>query len=234
MMNRTVPPFPTTQWSLISAASTSPEERARVLTRMCKIYWRPLYAYLRRQGAEPSKAEDQLQEFLADFISRRGWERASRDRGRFRTFVLTCLNNHRANEAARARAGKRDLSRTFALEGVEVELDPVDFAMDPELAYRRRWALALLESVESELRSEYELRGELEVYEALRTGLLGEAASYRVLGERLGRSEAAVKVAVHRLRHRFGARVRDRVADTVAEPAWVDDELRGLLAVLRA
>lgn len=231
--------FATTHWSLVlSAADEHSPQAADALAQLCQDYWHPLYAFVRRQGASPHEAEDLTQEFFARLLAKRSIANASREKGRFRTFLLVALKRFLINERERAHAQKRgggQLAISLDVEEAEAgyRAEPVD-AMTADRIYERRWVLALLDRVIESLRAEAEADGKGEIFELLKVFLCGEkgAKSQASIGKRFGMSEGAVKAAVHRLRVRYRDRLRSEVAKTVAHPSEIDDELRHLLAVL--
>lgn len=213
--------------------SQNPDSRA-ALADLCQDYWYPLYAYLRQRGYPQEEAEDLVQGFFAQLLEKNYLKAADRERGRFRSFLLTALKNYAANEWDRRTAQKRGgstppLSLDFENAEGRYTIEPAD-ERTPEQEYDRGWATAQLEQVLTRMRAE---AGEGDERFALLQGFLtGEADDipYREVAERLDISEGAVKVAVHRLRQRFGAVLREEVARTLADPADVDDELRHLFA----
>jgi len=231
--------FATTHWSVVLAAADDDSPRAAAaLAQLCQVYWHPLYAFVRRQGANPHEAEDLTQEFFARLLDKNFIASASQEKGRFRSFLLVALKRFLINERERAMAQKRGGGQpTIPLDIERAEAtyrsEPVD-AMTADRIYERRWALALLDHVLETLRAEAEADGKTEFFEALKVFLCGEksAESQASIGQRFGMSEGAVKAAVHRLRVRYRERLRAEVATTVAHPSEIDAELRHLLAVL--
>ncbi len=231
--------FATTHWSVVLTAGESDTPRAReALGRLYQTYWPPLYAYVRRQGYNPPDAQDLIQQFFARLLEHNWLGRADRQKGRFRSFLLGALNHFLTNEWDKARAWKRGgrlEMPPLQVESVEDHLrdEPADTAT-PEQCYERRWALALLDEVMKRLGQEQEREGKAELYAALKPCLAGdrEAQPYAVLAARLGLSEGAVKVAVHRLRQRYRQLLREEIAHTVASPTEVDAEMRHLFGVL--
>lgn len=231
--------FATTHWSVVLAAGHgSSPAAAEALARLCREYWRPLYSYVRRRGYEVHDAEDLVQAFFERAIEKNYVGDAERHRGRFRTFLLASLEHFLAKEWQRSQRLKRGGGKTFlsidetAEDGYRAE--PADPATAERL-YDRRWALTLLEKSMNSLRREYSDSGRKEVFESLAGILSGDKSDnrYGELGDRLGMSEGAVKVAAHRLRQRYGEMVRAEIASTVSRPEQVDEELRELLAALR-
>ena len=231
--------FVTTHWSLVLAARRSDSTRAEAaLASLCRTYWYPLYAYVRRRGYATEDAQDLTQEFFARLLERRWLGQADRQRGRFRTFLLSEMSHFLANEWDKAQAQKRG----GAVQLVPLQLDtaetrygkePAD-PFTPEQAYERRWAVTLLDEVLQRLQKKCVAEGKAELFEALKPCLVGESDShpYATLAMKLRLSEGAVKVAVHRLRQWFRQLLRDEIANTVAAPAEVDEEMHHLFAVL--
>jgi RNA polymerase sigma-70 factor (ECF subfamily) len=228
-----------TQWSLVLAAGAGAADAGGALEQLCRIYWPPVHAHLRRQGMDAHRAEDLTQEFFARLLAGNSFATVSPDKGRFRTFLLAALKHFLINEWKRDRALKRGggvpVVALDALEpGLRDALEPRDDET-PEAAYDRRWAMTLLARVAARIQAEYEAAGQAERYEGLKGYLLdgAEPQSYATTAERLGISEAAVKSAVYKIRQRFGAMLRTEVARTVGREEEVEDELRCLLAALR-
>lgn len=230
--------FATTHWSLVAAAQDLAAPAARAaLADLCRAYWFPVYAYVRRRGHDHHRAQDLTQAFFARLLEKNDLAAADRTRGRFRSFLLAACQNFLANQHDRATAKKR---------GGGAAHFPLDFAAadgrfarepatdeTPERAFERRWALELLDRAVTELRAEYEENGRGKLFDSLRGCLTGDAgAGYAELGGQLGLTEGAVKVAAHRLRQRYRDRLREVIARTIADPADVDDEIRDLFAAL--
>jgi RNA polymerase sigma-70 factor (ECF subfamily) len=234
------PRFATTHWSLVVAAGSdsSPEGRA-ALESLCTAYWYPLYAFARRGGAGSHAAQDLVQGFFAELLEKDWIRAADRSRGRFRTFLLAAFRNFSSHEREKARAAKRGGGRAplpldFEEGEVRYSREPAD-ERTPEKVYERRWALTLLDEAVGRLREEHLAAGHEDIFEALRGTITagGEAsAPYAEIGARLGMTEGAVKVAVHRLRRRYREVLREAIARTVADPSEVDDEIRHLLEAL--
>jgi RNA polymerase sigma-70 factor (ECF subfamily) len=231
--------FATTHWSLVLTATRSDSTSAHVaLSHLCAAYWYPLYAYVRRRGHSPQDAQDLTQEFFARLLEKNWLAQADRDRGRFRTFLLSALNHFLANEWDRAHAQKRG----GTVQPIPLQLDtaetrygqePPDPAT-PEQIYERRWALALLDAVLNRLFEENRSDGKATFFEMLKPCLVGdrEAQPYAALAAQLKMTEGAVKVAVHRLRRRYRQLLREEIAGTVESPGEIDGEMRHLLATL--
>jgi RNA polymerase sigma-70 factor (ECF subfamily) len=231
--------FATTHWSVVLRAGRHDTPRARdALERLCRTYWFPLYAHVRRRGHGPHDAQDLTQEFFARLLAGQTLGRADPARGRFRAFILTALDHFLADEWDKARAQKRGggaeiLSLDLAAAEQRFDLEPVDAAA-PDKAFDRQWALALLETVLTQLEVEYRRDGKAALFAALRQTLTGarESQPYGELAARLGLSVGAVKVAVHRLRQRYRALLQAEIAHTVASPEEVQEELRHLFRTL--
>jgi RNA polymerase sigma-70 factor (ECF subfamily) len=229
--------FPTTRWTLVVAASDPGRREARTaLTSLCENYWYPLYAYLRRRGYPADQAQDLTQEFLIRVLEGRYLDRADQEKGRFRAFLLTSLKFFVADEEDRRRAHKRGGGMLVSLEfssGEERYQREAVHDETPERIFERRWALSMLDRVVEKLRTEFILHGRPEHFEQLKVFLLGQSdAPYAALARDMNTSEGAVKVAIHRLRKRYRELFRQEIADTVADPAEVESELRFLATVL--
>jgi RNA polymerase sigma factor (sigma-70 family) len=233
------PEFAITRWSVVAAAGRSNTTCAGVaLEQLCRVYWYPLYAYVRRRGHSAEDAQDLTQEFFARLLQRNWVARADRQRGRFRSFLLSAMSHFLSDEWDKARAQKRGGgARAVPLQIDTAETryghEPAD-SVTPEQIYERRWALALLEEVLRQLRAAYEKEGRLKLFTALHPCLVGDRAAlpYKELAAKLDVSENTVKSAVHRLRQRYRQLLRCEIAQTVAEPGQVDEELRHLFVVV--
>ena len=227
--------FDTTRWSIIAAAGGSdPEAAQAALSTLCEAYWYPLYAFIRRWGADPDTARDLTQAFLASLLERRDIEHVRPERGRFRTFLLASVKHFLMNEAARGRAMKRGggvptLPLAFDEAEGRYQFEPVD-QTTPETLYERRWALTVLERVIATVQARWQRAGRGAEFDVLKASLLGEGppGGYAAAAAKLGTSEGAVKVAIHRLRKAFRAELKAAIAETVSDPADVDEELKYL------
>jgi RNA polymerase sigma factor (sigma-70 family) len=231
--------FVTTHWSVVLTAGRSDTTRAQAaLEQLCRNYWHPLYGYVRGSGYSREEAEDLTQEFFARLLARNSVARADPARGRFRSFLLASLKHFLANEWEKSRTQKRGgRAQILPLEFDTAETrcaQPVAPGDTPDRAYDRQWALALLEVVLGGLRREYRQAGREALFLGLKDTLSGGRPEipYRELALRLGLSEGAVKVAAHRLRQRYRELLREEVANTVAEPAEVEQEMKALFAAL--
>ena len=228
--------FVTTHWSVVLAASDRASgDASAALEQLCRAYWPPLYAFVRRRGYELHEAQDLTQEFFARLLEKNYLSAADRTRGKFRTFLLTALEHFLANEWRDAHAQKRGGHLAFlsfddplAEEQCRQLAAPDD---SPERIYERQWALTVLGRVMDRLRARHEERGKAELFAALEPSLGGsrQAVSYAAIGAKFGMSEGNVKVAVHRLRKEFGELLREEIAGTVATEAEVDEEIRQLI-----
>ena len=231
--------FPSTHWSVVLAAGQSSNPAAQVaLQRLCQSYWYPLYAYVRRRGYSPEDAQDLTQGFFQRLLERNLLADLMPAGARFRSYLLQALKNHLATEWTRAHAGKRGGTQSpLSLDELAAEARYEQEASDPatpEVIFDRRWASTLLQKALERLREEQIASGKEHMFEAMVNCLTGAApaAAYSRIALHLGMSEAAVKMAIHRLRKRYGEFLRLEVAQTVITPAEVDQELRYLLSVL--
>jgi RNA polymerase sigma-70 factor (ECF subfamily) len=231
--------FTTTHWSVVLTAGQRDSARsAEALEILCRQYWPPVYAFIRRRGHGPDDAQDLTQEFFARLLEKNYVEAADTAKGRFRTFLLTAVTRFLINEQERAQAQKRGGGRVhFSLEDLHAEdrlhNEPADVAT-PETIYERRWAETLLETVLTRLRQEYESAGERERFEILKPFLAGEKQprAGAQLAAQLGITESSAYSAVHRLRRRYGELLREEIAHTVNRPEEIEEELRYLVRVL--
>jgi RNA polymerase sigma factor (sigma-70 family) len=231
--------FTTTNWSeVVAAGDATLPGAAEALERLCRAYWYPLYAYVRRCGHSAEDARDLTQEFFHRLLASDWIARADQGKGRFRTFLLCGLKNFLANEWQKSTRLKRGAGKVFvALDGLDAEeryrVEPAELASADKL-FERRWALTLLDTVLQRIESEQTEAGAIERFTALRDVLVGEPSDegYAALAQRLGVAEGTVKSWVHRLRRRYKELLRETVAQTVNGPEEVQDELRFLARVL--
>jgi len=230
--------FDTTHWSIVIAARDAGGSRARAaLEVLLGTYWQPLYAFVRRSGHPPEEAADLVQAYFTRFLEKRFLDGVRAEAGRFRSFLLVSMRNFLANEWDRKKAAKRAgdldaLSLDFLAAERGFAAEPRD-PSTPEQEYERRWALTTLAKALEELARDEDRAGRGSQFAELRSYLTDpDGRPYREVAQRLQTSESAIKLAVHRLRRRYGARLRATVAETVADPAEVDGELRHLLRSL--
>jgi RNA polymerase sigma-70 factor (ECF subfamily) len=237
-MNSTAAIFPTTHWSVVLAARQSADARAsEALGELCRIYWHPLYAYVRREGYTSADAQDLTQEFFARLLKKNFLTQVERQKGKFRSFLLADLRHFLADQRDRTRALKRGggaICRSLDAQtsGERYSLEPVDL-MDAEKIYERHWVVTLLERALLRIRDESNAAGKAMVFEHLRSFLAGERdVTCGEAASELGLSESAMKSALHRLRQRYREVVREEVARTVADPSEIDAEIRYLIGVI--
>lgn len=231
--------FRTTHWSLVLAARHAPTQASRrALEELCRTYWYPAYAFVRRRVPNPEDAQDLTQGFFARVLETGALLQAEAERGRFRTFLLTLLTRYMGDAADRAAALKRGGgAELIALDAADAEaryaLEPVEGAT-PERLFERQWADALLRRVLARLQAEFDGAGRTGRFDVLKGFLVGgpREESYAAAAARLGMSESAVTSGIHRLRQRYGALLREEIRQTVGSDAEVEDEIRHLLSLL--
>jgi RNA polymerase sigma factor (sigma-70 family) len=226
--------FLTTHWSVVVNARAPDSKTAKAaLESLCRAYWYPLYAFVRRLGHSPHDAEDLIQGFFAQCIEKDYLRAADRDKGRFRSFLLLALKRFLANEWDRARTRKRGGDRQIiSLDAEERYAAEPTEALSPDKLFERRWALTLLENVLAKLKAEQTAAGRLAIFTELQPVLTSRGTLYADLAKRLGLTESAVKVAVHRLRQRYRELLEQEIANTVSSLAEIAEERRYLLRIL--
>ena len=231
--------FATTHWSVVLQAQSETPAAQDALEKLCRTYWRPLYAFVRRQGLSPEDAQDLIQEFFARFLERKSLRSVRREKGRLRSYLLVSIKRfvaaerHRASGVKRYETGPRiPLEELVAAERADFELAET---LSPDQLYERRWALAMLEQVIARLEAEYEAAGRGALFERLKDCLIGERGRLlqAEIGAEFGMTANAVKQAFHRFRQRYRLLLREEIAHTVAQPGDVEDELRHFISVLR-
>jgi RNA polymerase sigma-70 factor (ECF subfamily) len=233
--------FATTRWSLVvAAAGVDPAASREACAALCSAYWYPLYAFVRRSGLAPPDAEDLTQAFFARLLETGGFAAANRDRGKFRSFLLAAMKHYLANQRDRDRAQKRGggrapLSLDFAAGESRYQVEP-SHELTAERLFERGWAVALLDRVLAKLRQQYAAAGKEALFDRLKVCLAGgrHELPYSNLAAELAMTTGAVKVAAHRLRQRYRDRLRQEIAETVASPAEVEDEIRDLFGTFEA
>ena len=229
--------FSATRWSIVLAAKT-PGDAQEALATLCRTYWYPLYAFVRRQGITPHDAEDLTQGFFEHLLGKGALAHVDRTRGRFRSFLLAALKNFLADARDRAQTlkrggGKSIISLDACAAAERYAMEPHD-TLSPDRLFDRRWALTVIDQALERLRAEYVASGRGRVFENLRPLLTAREATptYAEIGRVLGMRESTVKVAAHRLRQRYRHALRAEIADTIQDPAELDAELLHLLDAL--
>ncbi len=233
------PRFATTHWSVVVAAGHGSSPQAQeALATLCRVYWYPLYVFIRRQGMSAEDAQDLTQEFFARLLEKDFLAMVDRQKGRFRSFLLAACKHFLSNERDRARAKKRGGGRELiSIDADQAEsryrLEPAH-DLTPEKLFERRWALTLLDQVLTLLKNEFSLAGKAEVFDHLKVFLTGDKSqtSYHLVAAELGMTEGAVKVAAHRLRKRYRELLREEIAKTTSEPNAIEDEIGDLFTAL--
>lgn len=231
--------FPTTQWSrVVTAASRDASEAREALSSLCQAYWYPIYAYIRHRGHTPEQAQDLTQDFFAYLLEHDLIAMADPTRGRFRAFLRTVCARQLNADRDRRNAAKRGGGRSpLSIDPFDAErrynCEPAD-ELTPERIFDRTWALTLLARVVERLRREYDDAGRSGRFEELLAILTRDPASdsHAEIALRLGTTEGNVRVAVHRLRRRYGLLLREEIAATVGDEAQIDDEIRALFSAL--
>jgi RNA polymerase sigma factor (sigma-70 family) len=231
--------FVSTHWSVVLAAKDGASPRAsEAFEQLCRTYWPPLYAFIRREGHDEADAKDLTQEFFLRLIERDYLQHLKHQRGRFRSFMLTLLKNFLSEQRGRAAAQKRGGGKIFVPlnptgEASPYLTEPVDH-LSPDQIFERRWAQTVFQVALNRLQEEYVESGRGPFFNLLKEFQPREpgAPSYAEIGERFGMTEAAVKSAVQRLRQRHREILREEIAHTVTSPAEIDEEIRHLREVL--
>ena len=231
--------FVTTQWSVVLTAQGQSPAADEALEKLCRTYWWPLYGFVRRNGYNPEEAQDLTQGFFALLLERRDLDVVRKEKGRLRSYLLVSLKNFVAKAKRREMAVKRGEGRALVpldelLARERADLEPAD-TLTADRIYERRWALTLLEQVLARLESEYRTAGNAKLFDHLKELLSDEPdrKSQADIAAELGMTENAVKQAFHRLRQRYRELLCDEIAQTVAVPGDVEDELRHFISVLQ-
>jgi RNA polymerase sigma factor (sigma-70 family) len=232
--------FTTTHWSVVLTAQGRPPAADEALEKLCRTYWWPLYGFVRRQGYGPEEAQDLTQGFFALLLERRDLDVVRREKGRLRSYLLVSLKNFLAKARRRELTTKRGEGRALVpldelLAREHADLEPTD-NLTADRIYERRWALTLLEQVLSRLEREYQSAGNAKLFDCLKEFLSDEPGrrSQAEVAAEIGMTENALKQAFHRLRQRYRQLLHDEIAQTVAVPGDVEDELRHFISVLQA
>jgi RNA polymerase sigma-70 factor (ECF subfamily) len=230
--------FPNTQWSVVLAARQpqSPESAA-ALEAICRAYWYPLYAYVRRSGQSPPDAQDLTQEFFCRLLEKRWLDSADREKGKLRTFLVVALKHFLSKERRRVSAQRRGGGREHALFDTafaESRYAADSHSLAPDETFDQQWALTLLDLTINRLRDEFSVAGTPGDFEVLKSCLMADRGSidYAAVAKQLGVKEGAARVAAHRLRKRFREIYREEISQTLADGSDLDSELRHLAAAL--
>ena len=230
-------PFVTTHWSaVVKAGAVDSAEASQAISELCQAYWYPLYGFIRRQGHSPEDAEDLTQAFFTRMLEKNYLADARQDKGKFRAFLLMALKRFLANEWDRQHAQKRGGFQTLVpidhtLAESRLSAEPIH-DLQPDVLFERQWAMTLLEQVMGRLQEEYVATGRAKLFEYLRSCLAKEesALPYAEIAARLNLTEAAVKMAVHRLRARYREILRLEIGKTVASSEEIEEEIRHLFS----
>jgi RNA polymerase sigma factor (sigma-70 family) len=232
--------FTTTHWSVVLEAQGDSPAAQEALEKLCRIYWRPVYTFVKRQGAGPETAEDLTQGFFMLLLERRDLDAVRKEKGRLRSYLLTSLKHFLASEQRRAMTVKRGKGqRLLPLDELSaherMEMEPADL-LSADRLYERRWAVTLMEQVLNRLKDEYRAAGNAALFDSLKQLLPDEpgAPSRAHIAAQLGMTENALRQAFHRFRHRYQVLLREEIAHTVAIAGDIEDELRHLISVLRS
>jgi RNA polymerase sigma factor (sigma-70 family) len=232
-------PFTSTHWSIVVEAQGESPAAQEALEKLCRIYWRPIYSFVLRQGIAPDEAQDITQAFFADLLEHKSLTAVRKEKGRFRSYLLGALKYFLADERRRAMAIKRGKGQQLVpLDELSIDertqMEPAD-PVTAEQIYERRWASTLLERVLSRSKDEYRAAGNATLFDSLKQLLPDEpgAPSQAEIAAQLGMTENAVRQAFHRFRQRYQSLLREEIAHTVATPADIEDELRYLISVVR-
>lgn len=235
--------FPTTRLGLVLAAAVRDGEREsrEALETLCQLYWYPLYAFIRRQGRGVEESQDLTQAFIVHLLEQNALGQYRRERGRFRSFLLTCLKHFLANERDYRHAAKRGGGASHVPFDLAIETAEYRYRMEPrepltpDKVFEKRWALEVLDQAASRLREEFVRAGKSEQFDRFRSHLTGADAAtpYRQLARESGMTEGAVRVAIHRLRQRYHQALRDVISLTVIDAKDLSDEIRHLIGAIR-
>lgn len=231
--------FPTTNWAMFTqSVAADPDRSLEILEQLCRIYWKPVYAYVRRSGRGAEDSEDLTQAFFVHLLEKGAFLRIDRSKGRFRSFLLTACSNFLKNDWQRRTSWKRGGGIIpLSLEGLTEEgfrdKEPAD-TLSPDQLFDRHWALALIDTAVDRLRQEYEKADKARMFEHLRPYLLEDGMPVGEAATQLGMTEGSVKVAVHRLRRKLGHLLRGEISRTVENPAEIETELLHLIDALRS
>ena len=231
--------FATTSWSMVVDATGDSDDKHQALSQLCENYWYPLYAYARRRGHNNTESEDLTQAFFAELLDKNKLAAANQNRGRFRSFLLATMDNFlkndwRSKQALKRGGGRQVISLDFDDAERRYQNEPSQ-ASTAESVFERNWAITLLNQVFNSVRQQYSENDKQELFELLKGNITGDSnLPYDEIAEQLNMKTGAVKVAVHRLRERYGQQLRLQIARTVESPEQVDEELRELFRALES
>ena len=232
--------FATTHWSVVLEAQGESPAAQEALEKLCRTYWRPIYGFVRRQGSKPEEAEDLTQGFFALILERKDLNIVRKEKGRLRSYLLTSVKHFLADESRHAMAVKRGKGqRLIPLDDIR-ERERVDVERSDRLTadqiYECRWAFTVLEEVMARLRDEYRSAGNVRFFDQMKKMLMDEPSrlSQAQVASEFDMTENAVKQAFYRFRQRYQTLLREEISHTVAMPSDIEDELRHLIAVVRA
>jgi RNA polymerase sigma factor (sigma-70 family) len=223
---------------VLAAGAENSHEAGEALARLCQTYWLPIYAFIRKRGHGPHQAQDLTQEFFAGFLEKRRVSQAVQERGRFRSFLMTSVENFLRNAHDRSQAQKRGGGKTLvSLDDQDAEalyLHARSEEADPAIAFEQHWASTLLQTVLRRLREEFARGGRDELFDALQAHLWGDADSipYPLLAQRFALTVPNIKTTAHRLRVRYRELLREEIGRTVSHPGEIDDEIRYLMRMV--
>jgi DNA-directed RNA polymerase specialized sigma24 family protein len=235
--------FATTHWSLVLTAQGQSAAAEEALEELCRTYWRPLYAFARRQGCDPEEARDLTQGFFELLLKRRDLDAVRREKGRLRSYLLVSFKHFLGCERRREMTIKRGygqwlipLEEVHATERAGLPTGGLIDSLSADRLYQRRWASTLIDHVLKRLRNEYSAIGNASLFDSLKQLLPDEpdAPSRTDIAARLGITDNALRQAFHRFRHRYQMLLREEIGHTVADPGEIEDELRQLIIVLRS
>jgi RNA polymerase sigma-70 factor (ECF subfamily) len=240
-------PFAPTRWTLVQRARGETPAARQALGELCEAYWNPVFRFIRQQGRDDDTARELTQEFFARLLARHGLDHVQTGRGKFRSFLLGAVKHFladtRDHEFRLKRGGGRRPESLDSATEADTGLDtspglqvPDPNTLPQDAFFDRQWALAVMERALAALAREFVEAGKSDQFDVLKPWLVGESPtlSQADAARRLGLSEGAAKVAVHRLRKRFRELIRSELAQTLAEPNTIEEELRYLVEVLSA
>jgi RNA polymerase sigma factor (sigma-70 family) len=235
--------FATTHWSMVLTAQGQSPAAEQALEKLCRIYWRPLYAFARRQGFAPEDAQDLTQGFFQLLLTRRDLNTVRKEKGRLRSYLLISFKHFIGGERRRQTTIKRGhgqwlipLEELQTIERADPAFSGLVDSLSPDRLYERRWAVTLIDEVLRRLKEEYRATGNALLFESLKQLLPDQTStpSRSEIAARLGMTDNALRQAFHRFRHRYQLLLREEIGHTVADPGEIEDELRHLIAVLRS